>query len=214
MALRHRRVFPGLPAAGPSPSPVVRLFSFLVPKVDVPIRLVLDSEEIALGAETGRAFDPASIKRPASPRRAGLSRDLVEVPLIRLAFARSGDKGDNANIGVLPRRAGLCAVDLGEADRGRSGAAVCALSQRARSSGSSCREQARSISCCTMCLAAGGVASLRNDPQAKGYSQILLQTPIPFPARWRSSSVDACCSSPASSRRRRASRRTAPTCCA
>ena len=30
-------------------------------------------------------------------------------------------------------------------------------------------------------LGGGGVASLRNDPQAKGYSQILLQTPIPIP---------------------------------
>jgi hypothetical protein len=30
-------------------------------------------------------------------------------------------------------------------------------------------------------LGGGGVASLRNDPQAKGYSQILLQTPIPVP---------------------------------
>jgi hypothetical protein len=30
-------------------------------------------------------------------------------------------------------------------------------------------------------LGGGGVASLRNDPQAKGYSQILLQTQIPVP---------------------------------
>ena len=30
-------------------------------------------------------------------------------------------------------------------------------------------------------LAGGGIASLRNDPQAKGYSQILLQTPIRIP---------------------------------
>ena len=30
-------------------------------------------------------------------------------------------------------------------------------------------------------LGGGGTASLRNDPQAKGYSQILLQTPIPIP---------------------------------
>ena len=31
-------------------------------------------------------------------------------------------------------------------------------------------------------LGGGGVASLRNDPQGKGYSQILLQTPIAVPA--------------------------------
>jgi hypothetical protein len=30
-------------------------------------------------------------------------------------------------------------------------------------------------------LGGGGVASLRNDPQGKGYSQILLQTPVSIP---------------------------------
>ena len=30
-------------------------------------------------------------------------------------------------------------------------------------------------------LGGGGVASLRNDPQAKGYAQILLDTPVAIP---------------------------------
>jgi hypothetical protein len=30
-------------------------------------------------------------------------------------------------------------------------------------------------------LGGGGVASLRNDPQAKGYAQILLDTPVTIP---------------------------------
>src|SRR3546814_15488203 len=32
------------------------------------------------------------------------SSDLVRVPLIKLALARSGDKGDHANIGVIARK--------------------------------------------------------------------------------------------------------------
>ena len=32
-------------------------------------------------------------------------------------------------------------------------------------------------------LGGGGVASLRNDPQAKGYAQILLDTPVSLPAQ-------------------------------
>ena len=32
-------------------------------------------------------------------------------------------------------------------------------------------------------LGGGGVASLRNDPQAKGYAQILLDTPVIIPAQ-------------------------------
>ena len=31
-------------------------------------------------------------------------------------------------------------------------------------------------------LGGGGVASIRNDPQAKGYAQVLLVHPIPVPA--------------------------------
>ena len=31
-------------------------------------------------------------------------------------------------------------------------------------------------------LGGGGVASLRNDPQAKGYAQILLDAPVTLPA--------------------------------
>jgi hypothetical protein len=31
-------------------------------------------------------------------------------------------------------------------------------------------------------LGGGGVASLRNDPQGKGYAQLLLEYPVPVPA--------------------------------
>jgi hypothetical protein len=31
-------------------------------------------------------------------------------------------------------------------------------------------------------LGGGGVASIRNDPQGKGYAQLLLSCPIPVPA--------------------------------
>jgi len=45
---------------------------------------------------------PASLPRAAWPRAKG-STGLVTVPLSRLAHARSGDKGDMANIGVIAR---------------------------------------------------------------------------------------------------------------
>src|SRR5262249_33882373 len=92
----------GFAGGRPSPSPVMRLFSFLIPKKDVSIRLVLEGEEIDLGAEPGTRFDPASIQRPAPPIGPPVG-DTVEVPLVKPAFARSGDKGANANIGVMPR---------------------------------------------------------------------------------------------------------------
>jgi hypothetical protein len=170
----------GFAGARPSPSPVVRLFSFLIPKADIPIRLILDSEEITLGAEQGTRFDPTAIKRPFTPDAVKLGGDMVEVPLIRLAFARSGDKGDNANIGVLPRRAEYADWiwnRLTEAEvEQRFAHYLKGRVERFFMPGTG----AINFFLHNV-LGGGGVASLRNDPQAKGYSQILLQASIPIP---------------------------------
>jgi hypothetical protein len=170
----------GFAGSRPSPSPVVRLFSFLIPKTDVPIRLVLDGKETALGAETGTRFDPALIRRPVLPDTTRMGGDVVSVPLIRLAYARSGDKGDNANIGVLPRRpeyADWIWSKLTEAEVERRFAHYLkGRVERFFMPGTGAINfLLHNV------LGGGGVASLRNDPQAKGYSQILLQTPIPIP---------------------------------
>jgi hypothetical protein len=169
----------GFAGGRPAPSPVVRLFSFLTPKRDVPILVRVEDEDIVLGAESGAAFDPAAIRRPAPPALPA-DRDLVEVPLIRLAYARSGDKGDNANIGVLardPRFAPWIWAKLTEPEVARRFAHFLkGKVERFWMPGpGAINFLLHSV------LGGGGVASLRNDPQAKGYSQILLQTPIPIP---------------------------------
>ena len=169
----------GFAGSRPAPSPVVRLFSFLTPKASVPIRLRIEDEEVDLGPESGKLFDPAAIKRPAPPALPG-DQDLIEVPLIRLAYARSGDKGDNANIGVLardPSYAPWIWAKLTEAEVARRFAHFLkGKVERFLMPGASAMNfLLHNV------LGGGGVASLRNDPQAKGYSQILLQTPIPIP---------------------------------
>ncbi len=169
----------GFAGGRPSPSPVVRLFSFLTPKTEVPIRLLLEDEEITLGAETGTPFDTTKIKRPAPPLTTP-ERDLVDIPLVRLAFARSGDKGDNANVGVLPRSPAYAPwvwAKLTEAEVARRFAHYLkGKVERFYMPGTGAINFLLQD-----VLGGGGVASLRNDPQAKGYSQILLQTPIPIP---------------------------------
>jgi hypothetical protein len=174
----------GFAGGRPAPSPVVRLFSFLTPKAKVPIRLRVEEEEIDLGAECGKVFDPTAIRRPAPPVLPG-DGDLVEVPLIRLAYARSGDKGDNANIGVLardPRYAPWIWAKLTESEVARRFAHFL---KGPKGEGKVERFWMPGPGAMNLLLhnvlGGGGVASLRNDPQAKGYSQILLQTPIPIP---------------------------------
>ncbi|MEL7240533.1 MAG: acyclic terpene utilization AtuA family protein, partial [Planctomycetota bacterium] len=85
------------------PSPVMRLFSFLTPKEDVSIQIDVDGDETAFNAMTGVAHESA---RPSRPEPPAAPEDALtaSVPLIALAWARSGDKGDKANIGVIARK--------------------------------------------------------------------------------------------------------------
>ena len=88
-----------------SPSPVIRMFSYLVPKSMVPVTVEVDGRAIPMqeGARSG-GFTAASLptERPPSPPLA--AGDTASVPLIALAYGRSGDKGDNANIGIFARK--------------------------------------------------------------------------------------------------------------
>jgi hypothetical protein len=174
----------GFAGSRPSPSPVVRLFSFLTPKANVPIRLLVEHEEIALGAEAGQPFNPATIRRPAPPALPA-DRDLIEVPLVRLAYARSGDKGDNANIGVLPRDPRYAPWIWAKLTESEVTRRFAHFLKGPNQGGKVERFYMPGTGAMNFLLhnvlGGGGVASLRNDPQAKGYSQILLQTPVAIP---------------------------------
>ena len=163
------------------PSPVLRLFSFLIPKTDVPIELILGDESASLTAAKPGATSDRLIDSPLAPdlpdHEAG---DLVAVPLIKLAYARSGDKGDKANVGILPRDKSYAPwiwATLDEAEiEARFAHYLSGDVQRFYMPGTGAMNILMD-----KVLGGGGVASLRNDPQGKGYSQILLQTPINIP---------------------------------
>ncbi len=105
----------GFAGGRPRPSPVVRLFSFLLPKSEVEITVEFDGVELN-GLELDRAvlaLDTATSELasevasgttdPAAAHLALEQEETVAVTLERLAWARSGDKGDKANIGVIAR---------------------------------------------------------------------------------------------------------------
>ena len=100
--------------------------------------------------------------------------------MIKLAWARSGDKGDKANVGVLPRHMDyapwIWAALTEDEVTGRFAHFLDGDVQRFYLPGTGAINFLMD-----RILGGGGVASLRNDPQGKGYSQILLQTPIPIP---------------------------------
>ena len=175
----------GFAGGRPKPSPVIRLYSFTQPKKDLEIRIGLDGRRWVHRPPASPArFDPGRIVRPPAPGAVEDTTDLVEVPLIRLALARSGDKGDKANIGVIARQpeylpwiwAGLTeeavAVAFAHFLDGRAAQPV----ERFFLPGS----QAVNFLLHGV-LGGGGVASLRNDPQGKTYAQLLLDCPLRAP---------------------------------
>ncbi len=173
----------GFAGGRPKPSPVVRLFSFTVPRDSVNVRILLNGDETACDEAYGQPPDPASITRPPAPAKATAEPDTT-VPLVALAWGRSGDKGNKANIGIIARDPAylpyiyqtLTEEMVGERfahfleDTG-PGKVERFLLPGSNAINFLLHEV----------LGGGGVASIRNDPQAKGYAQLLLSCPIPVP---------------------------------
>jgi hypothetical protein len=107
----------------------------------------------------------------------------VEVPLVRLAYGRSGDKGDTANISVLARRPEfvplLAQVLTPALVRTYLAHLVEGEVQRYDWPGLNGWNFVLGRA-----LGGGGVTSLRYDPQGKGYAQILMDLPVQVPKSW------------------------------
>jgi hypothetical protein len=110
--------------------------------------------------------------------------DWPQVPLLQLAWARSGDKGDHSNIGVIARRPEWLPWLRGQltAERVKEwlGHLVRGQVERFDLPGLHAMNFL-----CTEALDGGGMASLRNDPLGKGMAQILLAMPVAVPPGWR-----------------------------
>ena len=156
----------------PRPQPVLRLISILVPKSDVHVRV--DGE--AFDSPRPTALAPANAVTPSAPREAADTH----VPLERLAFLRSGDKGDTANIGVIARDPKYLPyiwdalsedVIRDHFDHCVDGDITCYYLPG---------PHAMNI-VLERALGGGGMASLRNDAQGKAYGQVLARINIPVP---------------------------------
>jgi hypothetical protein len=169
----------GFAGGRPRPMPVVRLFSFLLPKTDVQITVDVEGDVRPCNDHLPprEELAPASWEPPAAPQPAG---ETVTVPLERLAWGRSGDKGDKANVGIIARRPEflpfLWQALTTERVAGRFAHFLQGPVERFLLPGlPAINFLLHDV------LGGGGVASLRNDPQGKGYAQLLLDEPITLP---------------------------------
>ncbi len=177
----------GFAGGRPKPSPVVRLFSYLSSKKDVKIQIDIDGETQDFFDTTGTPFTLSTIERPPPPTYPVGTDTLVELPLVKLAWGRSGDKGNKANIGIIARDAAYLPYIWAALTEGVvatrfahfiDGGADADKVQRFYLPGTN----AINFLVDTV-LGGGGMASIRNDPQGKGYAQILLAQPIPIPQK-------------------------------
>ena len=172
----------------PKPSPVVRLFSALIPKDVVAISVSDEVGSDCIKVEQGET--PTSARSVSVPAVVN-DEPLTSVPLIQLAYVRSGDKGDQANIGVMardPRYLPWIARSLCQEEVARRFGhfLVGADVRRFYLPGTHALNFVLNN-----VLGGGGTASLRNDPQGKAYGQILLDAVIEIPASLVESVSDA-----------------------
>jgi hypothetical protein len=170
-----------MPSGGrPSPSPLIKPFSFLLDKARVPVCVCIDGQRLAVVIPPGVVDRvPAALPAPA-PWVDVPGEPQVEVPLVKLAWARSGDKGNISNIGVIARRPEWLPLLWNrltpEAVRGWFAHTVQGRVERFHLPGIAAMNLMLHDA-----LAGGGPASARFDPLGKGNAQILLDMPVAVP---------------------------------
>ncbi len=171
----------GIVGGRPKASPVIKLFSCLVKKNTVPVEIDIDGKRITckIPDRSSEALAPL----PSGIVETPLGNE-TEVPLIQLAWARSGDKGNHSNIGVIARKAEyLPWIRAALTEPAVSGFMAHALDPE---TGRVTRYELPGLHAINLllenALGGGGIASLRIDPQGKAFAQQLLEMPVRIPA--------------------------------
>jgi hypothetical protein len=169
----------------PAPAPVLKLFSFLLAKSRLQPTVTFQGERHSIDVPAGVPSAPRVSGGPQAVAEAEpdpSAEELVMVPLIEAAYARSGDKGDSCNVGVIARSAGLLPHLRREVTVQRVRDHLAPLVQ-----GAVTRHELPGIGAMNFvleqALGGGGMASLRNDPWGKGMAQLLLALPVRVPRR-------------------------------
>ncbi|AXV17882.1 terpene utilization protein AtuA (plasmid) [Neorhizobium sp. SOG26] len=172
----------GIFGGRPKATPVVRLFTFFIGKHDMPPPVVsLDRQSRSITIPGGVEVTAAA---PADGQTApAADGPTVHVPLLRIAYARSGDKGDSSNIAIIARRPEFLPVIRREVTPEKMLTHFAGLVD-----GPAERFEAPGLNALNFlmqsALGGGGMASLRIDPQGKAFGQMALEMKVAVPERW------------------------------
>lgn len=183
MALMSAPAITGFTGGRPKVQPVVRLFSCLVPKSQLGVSIDMGAQKVAAPALAGVRLDAAALPAVDGPLPAvdAFARGSRSVPLVQLAWGRSGDKGDAANIGIIARKPEylpfIRAAITEQAVARWFAHLVHGEVRRYDLPGTHALNFTLQAA-----LGGGGIASVRMDPQGKAYAQMLLDHPVTIPA--------------------------------
>ncbi len=174
----------GLGGGRVKPQPLMRIHSGLIPKTDVPVKVqvggsVISDEPYDVEETSNLANGPAM---PVSA--AEVQTDWVEVPLEVLCYARSGDKGDKANVGLMVRDDKFLPIVEGQVTAEAVAEYFAHLVDGTVSRYAMPGFGAYNF-LLTEALGGGAAASIRMDSQGKAYGQMLLSMPVKVPSDWK-----------------------------
>ncbi|KAI9594869.1 hypothetical protein BDF19DRAFT_414265 [Syncephalis fuscata] len=184
---------PGITGSGsgrPHPQPQLTHFASLIPRDLISCEAAVgDKPPVTIAFHSEAHVDSAvppplpaeTVPHQLSP--AGLDDhhgSTVQIPLIRLCYGRSGDKGDTSNIGLIARNPDFYPLLLREVTAASVKHYMSHLCQ-----GDVFRFELPGIHALnfvlTRSLGGGGLSSLNIDRQGKTYAQMLLSMPIAVP---------------------------------
>jgi len=180
----------------PSASSCIKQFAFLLDKQRLHPVVELDGRIVHVDLPPP-CEGPALIVAASAHSSAASARQLddptnpadIELPLLQLAWARSGDKGNTSNIGIIARRPEWLPLLRERLTEDRLAQWLAHLVK-----GHVVRHDVPGIHAlnfvCEQALDGGGMASLRNDALGKGMAQIVLTMPIPVSASWWAAQQD------------------------
>ncbi|MDC5356383.1 acyclic terpene utilization AtuA family protein [Acinetobacter baumannii] len=172
----------GIVGGRPKASPVIKLFSFLIDKNQLNIEIDFEGKRYPI--EIPQGVSTEQLLTLTAGENAVYQGDEIEVPLIEIAHARSGDKGNHSNIGVIARKADY----LPWIRAALTEQSVASYMQHVLDAekGRVIRYELPGLNALNFmlenALGGGGVASLRIDPQGKAFAQQLLDMPVKVPA--------------------------------
>lgn len=171
--------FTGVGGNRPRVAPVIRLFSFTLPRSMPRVSVVVAGTSVPVAV--GPPVAPSSRQSTSAVADWSGEPGTTVVPLIQIAWGRSGDKGNLANIGIIARRPEYLPYIRSSLDVEVVRACFAHYSPSKVE-----RFDLPGIHAINFVLhdilGGGGMASLRNDPQGKGYAQMLMDVLIAVPA--------------------------------